>query len=122
MFIAQMGASIKKQPGNLSHTNFPIGVVNLFMFAIDLDIISVSTYDNFVFVSTGLLLVRSVIIVLGIDKAQNTVYEELIDFCTRLMFSVYLTILFLTAIYLGLVCGYYFGSVTLRVNWILYGL
>lgn len=92
------------------------------MFAIDLDLISVSTFDNFVFVSTGLLLVRSVIIVLGIDKAQNTVYEELIDFCTRLMLSVYLTIIFLTAIYLGLVCGYYFGSVTQRVNWILYGL
>ena len=87
------------------------------MFTFDSDLLAASMFDNLVFVSKGLLLVRSIVIGVGFQKTQSTLSEELLDLLTRLMMSILYTVMFMIAIYLGMVCGYSFGPLVLRVFW-----
>jgi hypothetical protein len=92
------------------------------MFDINQDILATSTFDNLIVVSKGLLFVRSVVIGLRFQKTQSTLSEELMDFFTRLLLSVFYTTLFMTAIYWGLVCGDYFKPVTFNIFRIISGI
>ncbi len=91
------------------------------MFSFDPDLIAASMFDNLVFVSKNLLLVRSIFIGVGFQRTQSTLSEELLDIFTRLMLSVYYTTLFMIAFYWGMIFGYYFGPVMFRIYWIIYG-
>jgi hypothetical protein len=91
------------------------------MFSFDPDLIAVSMFDNLVIVSKGLLLVRSIVIGVGFENTQRTLSEELLDIFTRLMISVFYSTLFMVAFYWGMILGYYFGPVIIRIYWIIYG-
>jgi hypothetical protein len=91
------------------------------MFELDFTCVATSSFDSLVQVSKTLLFLRSVLIVFGFQKTHGTLREELYDLYIRLWAAVLYTALFMIAIYCGLLCGYYFGPITLRVYWIMYG-
>jgi hypothetical protein len=91
------------------------------MLDLNPNIIIASAVDNFLFISKTLLFVRSVLIVFGFQKTNNTLREELYDLYIRLWAAVLYTAIFMIAIYWGLLCGYYFRPASLRVFWTLYG-
>ncbi len=75
------------------------------------DLLADSIFDNLIFVSKSLLLVRSIVIGFGFQRTQSTLSEELLDIFTRLMLSVFYTTLFMAAFYWGMIFGYYFVPV-----------